>query len=145
MKSKLHIIYHPADLKALSVLPLKRWPGQRRVAISERLIPSPKRESLERQLNEKLFACGCPQATIGLLLAVVGYVAWALVLGSDIGIARHIGQGIGAAAAGTMIGKFVGLLAAERRLKQVADEIRNVIPPETVKQPPSPVERLICF
>ena len=139
-------ISHPSQLEALSVLPIKRSPGRRRVAIADHLIASPQqREALEGELNRRLFACGCTAATAGLLLAVFGYFAWALIANPDIGLLGHAGRCLLAMIAGSVIGKLVGLAAAESRLKQTIAEVKRAIPAAAVVHPKPVPEEITCY
>jgi hypothetical protein len=145
MKAPRRVIRHPSELDALSVLPIKRMPGQRRVAIAEHLIASPQREEFESELNRRLFACGCEAATAGVLLAAAAYAVWAFVTISDVGILGHIGRGLLAAIVGGFIGKLAGLVAAENRLKQTISDVRRAIPATAVINPKPLPEQFICY
>ena len=139
------VIKHPSELEALSVLPIRRMPGQRRVAIAEHLIASPERERLEGELNRRLFACGCEAATAGVLLAGIVYAGWALVADSDIGILNHVGRGLIAVVAGGFLGKLAGLFSAESRLKQTVSEVQRAIPAAAVANPQPVSKELLCY
>jgi hypothetical protein len=145
MKAQRQVINHPRELDALSVLPIKRPMGQRKVAIAEHLVASPQREQLENDLNRRLFACGCIAATAGVLIGAVAYAVWALVAAPDVGVLSHIGRGVGAVVAGAFIGKLVGLFSAESRLKQAIADVRRAIPPAAVIDPKPLPPELVCY
>ena len=146
MKAPRRIISHPGELDALSVLPIKRTPGRRRVMIADHLIVSQQeREALEGELNRRLFACGCTAATAGLLLALFGYAAWALIVAPDIGFLGHAGRCLLAMIMGSMIGKLAGLAAAERRLKHTIAEVKRAIPAGALVRPKPLPEEIACY
>lgn len=121
---------HPSQLKRLSTLPVRRQPGIARLRLEGAISESPQAQAWERDLNRAYFACGCAAAAAGLLLGLLlaaPVVAWALVGG-----ARQSGATLGVAAiiviAGALAGKLLGLLAAERRLRAVAEQIARAWP-----------------
>jgi hypothetical protein len=145
MKKPRRIISHPSELDALSVLPILRKPGQRRVTIAEHLIASPQREQLERELNRRLFACGCTAATFGVLLGAAAYAVWAYVAAPDISLVAHAGRGLAAVVAGAVVGKIAGLFSAENRLKHAVADVRRAIPPVAVVEPRPLSKDMICY
>jgi hypothetical protein len=145
MPTSPQIIHHPAELENLSVLPIRRRPGQRRVAIAENLIASPDRERLEQELNRRLFACGCVGGTFGVILALIVYLVWAFVAAPDVSILGHLGRGLAALVAGGFIGKLAGLFVAENRLKETIARVRRAIPANAVKEPAPLPDGVACY
>jgi hypothetical protein len=145
MKKPHRLITHPSELDSLSVLPILRRPGQKRVAIAEHLISSPQREQFETELNRHLFACGCQAGAIGVVLAAVAYAVWAFVAAPDIGLLGHIGRGLAAVVIGGLLGKMAGLFSAENRLKHTVADLRRAIPPTAVVKRPPLSKAMNCY
>jgi hypothetical protein len=121
------IINHPSQLSALSVLPVVRTPGAGRIVIADAKVDDNQRLAWERKLNHLYFACGCVYAAVGLTVAVLGYATWLVVRPghwSDLAW-RDLWIGLATIAAAAGIGKTIGLLRANRRLKQAVGEIQR--------------------
>lgn len=121
-------IRHPLELDGLSVLPIRRRPGQRRVTLNPGLVPGETRGQLERELNRRLFACGCPESTIGILLALILYAVWTALADAGIPVTELLGRGLLAVLIGACAGKLFGLVRAEARLKETIRKIRAAAP-----------------
>ena len=140
-KRGLLVIQDPSDLLTLSVLPLKRPMGMRRVMIGEGLVPEVSRQELDEQINKHLFACGCTESAIGIVVAVIGYAAWALLASPDLSWVALTLYGVGAVFGGAVVGRIYGLLRAEKRLRQTVENIRDTIKSAGMFQPrPNPGE-----
>jgi hypothetical protein len=116
---------YPADLTALSVLPLKRKRGISRVVIADPDVPKDKKDAWERDINRNLHACGCAESSVLILLGLAGYCAyllWRWSAGGQIGW-RHLGWGLLVLAVAAVIGKGVGLLRAETRYRELVRRI----------------------
>lgn len=143
MDDHAYLIDHPSQLRRLG-----RWMGPRPrgaapVRLGGALAEHPKRQAWERQLHRELHACGCSAATVGLLLGLVvlaPLLAGGLLLGGRVGLAGAVGVGLGLAAGTAVLGRFVGKLAARRRLADLVREIELEWP-----TPPGRVEeRAAC-
>jgi len=125
---------YPADLKALSVLPLKRKHGIAGVVIADPGVSKEKKESWERDINRNLRACGCAEASALILTALFGYgvyLLWRWSAGGQIGW-RHLGWGVLALVVAALIGKGLDLLRAETRYRELVQRISR----EWIAQPP---------
>jgi hypothetical protein len=83
--------------------------------------------SWEKQLSHLQNVCGCEQGALGLITGAVGYVLYLFLRSGGWG---HPGRnefwvGLGVVVATTSIGKLLGLLVAQRRLKRVIKEIQS--------------------
>ncbi len=120
-------IGHPSELSALSVLPWVRMPGSGRIVITDERLEEKQRAAWEQKLNRLYFACGCDRAAIGLALGVIGYLLWLVARPgrwSEVGgIDVLVGVGVVAVTAG--VGKTIGLVGANRRLKQTVRDIQG--------------------
>lgn len=127
MKRKTTVIRHPSELSELSVLPVKRMPGRGRIVIADDRLDAQTREAWEATLNKRYFACGCDRAAVGLALGVLGAVAWIIfrpgpwssVSGGD------MAKAVGVVIASAGLGKALGLLGAEGRLKEAVGDVRG--------------------
>jgi hypothetical protein len=116
---------YPADLTALSVLPLKRKPGIGRVVIADPGVSKDKKETWERDINRNLRACGCAESSAFILSALVGYglyLLWRWSAGGQLGW-RHLGWGVLVLVVAALIGKGLGLLRAESRYRELVQRI----------------------
>jgi len=121
------IIKHPGELKSLSVLPIKRKPGQRRVMLSA-LLAGEGRDDYESKLNRRLFACGCTESALGIILALSAYLIWVVVWSGESSLLGHIGSGLAAFLAVAVLGKIIGLIRAEKHLKETIQMILLALP-----------------
>ena len=119
-------INHPDDLSALSVWPLRQPKPRGHVRIAGKT-DKRKRSKWESDLNRAYRACGCGTASLG---TVTGLVAAAIWYGVRIWGQTDFGWREGLClfaivAVGTAIGKLIGLLQAEHKLKLVIAEVRK--------------------
>jgi hypothetical protein len=121
------IIKHPGELKSLSVLPIKLKHGQRRVSLSA-LLAAEGRSDYESKINRRLFACGCTESALGIILGLSVYIVWAVFRSGEISVIGHIGSGLAAFFAGSVLGKIVGLIRAEKHLKETIQLILLALP-----------------
>jgi hypothetical protein len=119
-------VNHPSELSALSVMPWRRMPGSGRILIADASVPEDVRHGWEQRLNRLYFACGCDRAAAGLAVGVVAFAAWTLLKpGSWSALdARDVLTGIGMVVLFAGIGKLLGLMRADRRLKQTTRDIQ---------------------
>jgi hypothetical protein len=124
---KEHVINHPSELNSISALPIKRTVGLGRIRLGESAAKHPERETWERELNRGHFACGCDAAAKGLLIGLVAGIvwSWSTFANGDASLWPLIFKIVGIAIAGAMVGKAVGLFAAEARLRKVVQSIQE--------------------
>lgn len=108
-------------MSRLSVLPGKRAPGAGRIVIADDTLGHDMREDFADRLNRRYYACGCAEGAIGLTLGAAAAAVF-LALG-DVSW-RSTGL-IGLPLAGLVLGKLVGLVRAESRLKETIESIRG--------------------
>jgi hypothetical protein len=120
------IVRHPSELAALSVLPLRQPRPRGRVVLWDPHVAEEERLDWEARLNRSYRACGCGEASLGLLVGLLGAgaVVGALALdGAGPGAVAAAGWVLGSAIAGNLLGKAMGLWRAEARLKRLVREI----------------------
>jgi hypothetical protein len=124
---KDYIITDPAELNAISALPLKRTSGLGRIRLGGTLSEHPDRERWEKELNKGYFACGCDTGAKGLLIGLVVGLIWAgySYANGDASLWGLATKAVGLALAGAVAGKLYGLLKAESRLRKTASEIQQ--------------------
>jgi hypothetical protein len=139
----VHVFSEPAELGELSALPFFRSRGRGRIRLSGRLAENENSAEWERDLNRYYFACGCDTGAKGTLIGIVG----AALLTFDslrrgwFGWTSLILLWVVLILSASGIGKLVGLIRADRRLKQLINRIRHEVPPEP-RVPNAPV--LLC-
>ena len=118
-------IYHPDDLSALSVWPLKQPSPRGHVRIAGRT-DKRQRNKWEKDLNRAYRACGCGTASLGTVFGLIGAAAWygASMWGTGFGWREGLCL-FAIVAAGTAIGKLLGLLQAEHNLKRTIAGVRK--------------------
>jgi hypothetical protein len=121
----LRPVTHPDDLKGLSVMPLMHPNPRGRLVLQDKSLPDEVRSRWEKDLNRAYAACGCGEASLGLvvgLLAALIFIATQVLSGIPLTgwhglwlfLAVAIGQGLG---------KFAGLVRAQSRLARLVVEI----------------------
>ena len=129
-------IRHPDDLAGLSVLPWKRVSGRGQIAIDDSEVDDATRRQWEQRLNRLYFACGCPEGAVGVMIALAAYVVVMGAVRPDLGsFWSFLALGAAATIAGGLVGKLVGLRAADRKLQLELRDIRN-----EWNAPPRPAE-----
>lgn len=126
MKKKRFLVYHPSQLNALSVLPWMHRTGLGKILLADTYVNDNKQQ-MEMELNKSYHACGCSEGAKALLLGLIAF--------SIAGTAGYFyasltwQQAITTVAGGTvlmaLLGKFAGLLMANRKLKKTIREIQS--------------------
>ena len=126
MKKKRFLVDHPSQLNALSVLPWLHSAGLGRIVFADTYVNDNKQQ-MEMILNKSYHACGCSEGAKALLLGLITF--------SIAGMAGYFyaswtwPQTISTIAGGTvlmsLLGKFTGLLLANRKLKKTIREIQS--------------------
>ena len=128
-------VRYPVELRSLSVLPLKRNPGIGAVVIADATLPQDKRQAWERQINRHLRACACAESSFGLLLGLIGYVVyllWRWSAGAELGWSA-LGWGVLFVSICALMGKWLGLVRAEMRYRDLVRRIAEEWPAEPPK------------
>ena len=117
--------HHPADLASLSVLPLRRKRGVGHVVIADPRLPKEQRDAWEREINSKLHACGCAEASVGMLVGLFGVLAFLIVRwAGGAGFAwSDLGWAFAILFMASLVGKMVGLARAETRYRDLVRRI----------------------
>ncbi len=126
MKRKQFLVYHPSQLNSLSTLPWAHRSGIGKIVLADSFQHA-KKEQFESALNKSYYACGCDYGAKALLLG--------LLLFAIAGGAGHLYEAwlwpqtisifLGGSIAMAMTGKLIGLMAADRKLKQTVREIQS--------------------
>lgn len=117
------LIDHPSQLNALSVLPHARTKGMGALRLGGTLTDHPRRAQWEAELNRHYYACGCNAGGVGLLAGIAAGIALAWL--GPYGAAAGTGLTVTAAIAGALLGKLIGLAAAQQRLRHTVQEIQK--------------------
>ena len=126
MPIRNRIINHPDDLSGLSVWPLRQPSPRGHVRIAGKT-DKRKRSKWEKDLNRAYRACGCGTASVGTLLGLTTSGIWyyaAMWRQVDFGWSEGLSL-FAIVVVGTAIGKLLGLLQAEHKLKQTIAKVRK--------------------
>ena len=136
MKTYNTIIDHPSELNALSSFPFSRKRGLGKIVLSE-AFQHEDREQLEKDINTHYYACGCNTSAKYLLSGLV--IGVLLVAGTNFlpnyqlnlsPITTILVTTIG----GGILGKIVGLLSANAKLKRSIHTVQALWRPK-IKSP----------
>jgi hypothetical protein len=123
----LQHIRHPSQLSAMSVWRMiwRRTPP--RVQIEAEGASAERVRMWESQMSRLQGACGCEQGAIGLIGGLGVYLLFLLLRPGGWGHPgrREFWIGFGLIVGTTSVGKFLGLLLAQRKLKLVIKEIQT--------------------
>ena len=139
MGHRLQHIRHPSQLSALSVWRMIRWQAPDRVLIEAEDTPAERTRLWEKQLGHLQSACGCEQGAAGLIVGAIGYALFLFLRPGGWGHPgrREFWIGLAVLMTTTSVGKFLGLLLAQRRLKRVIGEIQTHWKPRPLQAPQS--------
>lgn len=132
-------LQHPTQLNPLSVWRFLRTRGLGRLALPGSM-QSESRERWERELNRHYYACGCDTGAKGVVLftlATLARHAWQWHYGHSPALGRAVLVTFLAAIAGGLVGKFIGLAIAGRKLDLLKKEITDAwkVPPPRHEEP----------
>jgi hypothetical protein len=122
MPERTLVIETLAQLRALRTPSLR---PRRAPTVELPTLPAAERREWESRLHTLLGACGCEVGAICLLLAVVGYAAWA-ILGGSLPVSSVMGTvllGVVVAVLAATLGKGIGLAIARFRLARAVDRL----------------------
>lgn len=127
---KTFVIQHPTQLNALSTLPVLHKTGLGKIVLDETL-QHPDKDKWEREINKRYYTCGCSQGAqalmIGLILfgagGAIGYFKYELTFSNTLTI-FFVGSITMA-----VLGKFIGLISANKQLRKVIKEVQSVWKP----------------
>lgn len=130
MKSKEFIIYHPSQLNSLSTLPFTHHKGRGKIVINDSFKHANK-EQLEHDLNKNYYACGCNQGAKALLigLLVFGLAGLYGFYTYEWSVTKSLTWCFGGAILMSIVGKLIGLVQANGKLKKIIREIQSVWKP----------------
>ena len=134
MKSKQFIINHPSQLNSLSTLPFTHRTGLGKIVFNDSFQHSNK-EQMERDLNKNYYACGCSQGAKALLigLLVFGVAGSYGFYNYDWSVTKSLTSFFGGAILMSLLGKLIGLVQANGKLKNTIREIQSVWKPDWPK------------
>lgn len=126
MKKKQYLVYHPSQLNSLSTLPWAHRSGIGKIVLADSF-QHDRKDQFESALNKSYYACGCDQGAKALIL---GLLLFAIAGGAGhVNAAWPWSQTISTILGGSILmaltGKLIGLMAANRRLKQTVREIQT--------------------
>lgn len=125
MEKAYRVIRTPADLGALSVMPLMQPRPRGIIRFEVDGLSEEQRTTWERQLNRAYNACACGEASLGMLVGLIFSGLWLAIVGAggpgfdwaDAGVL------LAGAIGGTALGKIMGLVRAQAKLERLAAEI----------------------
>jgi hypothetical protein len=131
MKSKQYIINHPSQLNSLSTFPFTNRPGLGKIVFNDSFQHSNK-EQMEHDLNKNYYACGCSQGAKALLIGLLVFGVFGLYgfYYYDWSVTKCLISFFGGAILMSLLGKFIGLVQANRKLKKTIGEIQCVWKPD---------------
>jgi hypothetical protein len=127
MDHELQYIRHPSQLSAASMWLMIRRRTSRRVLIEAEGASAETVRTWESQLSRLQSACGCEQGAAGLIVGLSGYVFFLLLRPGGWGNPgwSEFWVGLGVITGTTSIGKLLGLMWAQWKLKRVIKEIQS--------------------
>lgn len=126
MDDRFHRVRDPSQLADLSVRRLLSWRAPAPVSIEAAGTPLRRVRSWEQRLGSLQSACGCEQGAIGMVVGLLGYLAYMLLRPGGWGDpgSAELWTGFAVLCVTTSVGKAIGLQLAQRHLQQAAREIR---------------------
>jgi hypothetical protein len=126
MKRNNTEIQHPSQLNSLTSFSMFRGRGRGRISLSS-TFDHPNKKEWESQLNRNYYACGCDSGAKGLMIFLAAGVTYVFLFKSagEIGIVKSIFMVIGISLLGAFLGKSMGLIYANRRLKRTINAIQS--------------------
>ena len=111
-------------------------PRFRRIKLDVSGVSDADRALREQRLNRYYFACGCPEATIFTLIALVAASAW-LILGPGWSALtwQHAAYALAAVALASGAGKGLGVMRARYRLRSEVENLRQLLRPRAAVEP----------
>lgn len=138
--AELHVYHarYPAELEALSVLPLGRKRHAGRVLIADSNVSEERRTSWEREINRRLHACGCVEASAGMMIGIAASLVYLIArwAGGAAFSWAELGLCLLFVFAVSLAGKMVGLSRAQGRYRALVRDIArewNTRPPRSEK------------
>src|SRR5438045_2773526 len=130
--NRLEHIRHPSQLSAPSMWRMiwRRIPP--RLLIEAEGTSAERVLTWESQLSHLQSACGCEQGAVGLIVGLGTCLLFLLLRSGGWGHPgrREFWIGLGVVTSTTSVGKLIGLLLAQRKLKRVIKEIQTHWKPE---------------
>jgi hypothetical protein len=126
MKNKVFRIYHPSQLNSLSTLPFIHRNGLGKIILDESF-QSSKKKQFESELNKAYHACGCDLGAKALIIGLILITATGFIGGQFAiwSLTKTLSVILAGAIVISIFGKLVGLVLANRRLKQTVREIQS--------------------
>mgnify|MGYP000480487846 CR=1 FL=1 len=85
-------------------------------------------EGWQGTLNSFRSACGCETGRMVMATFILAYLIYLLLRPPVVANAwLDFGVGFGLACVGAVVGKFIGLLLARKRLRQAVDNLRSIV------------------
>lgn len=127
MKGREQVFTHPSQLNTLSALPFLRTGSMGRLRLGGSLESHPNRQQWEVELNRHYHACGCQASAAALLVALMLSVLWAgyRVINAQMELDSAAWLVFMFAIAGAVLGKLVGRIDANNKLKKTAKDIQE--------------------
>lgn len=138
--SGVQLFSEPSELGALSTLSSLRSRGRRRIRLSGRLAGQERSAEWERDLNRYYLACGCDTGARGAFIGFIGATLLTIdsLMRGGLGWTGLVVLSLALVIVASGLGKLVGLLQADRRLKQLVHRIQQQVPPERAAAPAQP-------
>lgn len=128
---KQFVVKHPSQLNSMTTLPFLHKAGLGKIVFDESF-EHKSREQWERDLNKNYYACGCNQSARALIfgLIIFGIGGWFGYLKYDLSITQSLVVFFVGSISMAVIGKFTGLIKANKELRQIAKEVQSVWKPK---------------
>jgi hypothetical protein len=110
--------------------------GFRRIKLDVPGVSDVDRELQEQRINRDYFACGCAEATIFTLIALVAAPVWLVFsLGWEAITWRHAAYALGSVVLASGVGKGIGVMRARHRLRREVEWLRHLLRPRAEPEP----------
>jgi hypothetical protein len=137
MDRGLQHIRHPSQLSAVSLWRMiwRRTPPRVLIEAEGAGASAARVRAWESQLSRLQSACGCEQGATGLIAGLGVYLLFLLLRSGGWGHPgrREFWIGLGVITSTTSVGKLLGLLLAQRRLKRLIKEIQTHWKPQPLQ------------
>jgi len=125
------VINHPSQLNSLSTLPFSRRTGIGKIVFNESFL-HPDKEKWQQKLNREYYACGCSEGAKALLIGLFIFLMVGVIgfFYSNWSLSKSVTVIFVGTIAMSVLGKLIGLVKANKKLRATIQEIQSVWQPE---------------